>query len=55
MLYWAEGSKDRNTFYFVNSDANMLRLCMRFLREEMAVGEDDFTIRFTVIRTIRLK
>jgi transposase-like protein len=45
MLYWAEGSKDRNTFYFVNSDANMLRLCMRFLREEMAVGEDDFTIR----------
>lgn len=45
MLYWAEGAKDRNTFYFVNSDANMLRLCIRFLREEMAVCESDITIR----------
>ncbi len=45
MLYWAEGAKDRNTFYFVNSDANMLQLCMRFLREEMAICEADITIR----------
>jgi transcriptional regulator with XRE-family HTH domain len=41
MLYWAEGAKDRTALRFINTDANMLKLFMRFLREEMNV-EDEF-------------
>jgi hypothetical protein len=37
MLYWAEGSKSRNTAELVNSDAAMLKLFLRFLRECYAV------------------
>lgn len=32
MLYWAEGSKSRNSLAFVNSDADMMRFFLRFLR-----------------------
>jgi hypothetical protein len=44
MLYWAEGAKDRTKMYFVNSDANMLRMFMRFLREEMNVPDSEIVI-----------
>jgi hypothetical protein len=44
VLYWAEGAKDRNALYFVNSDPNMLLLFMRFLRDELLVTESDITI-----------
>ena len=33
MLYWAEGSKQRNGVVLTNSDADMLDLFVRFLRE----------------------
>ena len=33
MLYWAEGSKQRNGVVLTNSDADMLVLFVRFLRE----------------------
>jgi hypothetical protein len=39
MLFWAEGAKDRNRVYFVNSDPNMMKLFMQFLREEMGVED----------------
>lgn len=45
MLYWAEGAKDRNTVYFVNSDANMLQMFITFLRDELQVPEETITIR----------
>lgn len=45
MLYWAEGSKGRNGIYFVNSDPNMMRLFMRFLREELDVKDSEVAIR----------
>jgi hypothetical protein len=32
MLYWAEGAKSRNSLAFVNSDAEMIRFFLRFLR-----------------------
>ncbi|MDQ5832561.1 MAG: hypothetical protein M3550_05820, partial [Actinomycetota bacterium] len=32
MLHWAEGSKDRNRVVFTNSDPEMLRAFLRFLR-----------------------
>jgi predicted transcriptional regulator len=31
MLYWAEGSKSRNSLAFVNSDVDMMRFFLRFL------------------------
>jgi hypothetical protein len=34
MLYWAEGSKVRNSLSIANSDCNLLGLFMRFLRQE---------------------
>jgi hypothetical protein len=37
MLYWSEGGKDRNQVVFVNSDPNIMKLFLRFLREELAV------------------
>lgn len=37
MLYWAEGSKDRNSVKFSNSDIDMSALFCRFLREAMAI------------------
>jgi hypothetical protein len=37
MLYWSEGSKDRNTVKLTNSDADLLALFVRFLRECYAV------------------
>ena len=33
MLFWAEGSKSRNSVIFVNSDDAMMRFFVRFLRE----------------------
>jgi hypothetical protein len=45
MLYWAEGAKDVNSMYFTNSDPNMLRLFIRFLRQEMIADETVFTLR----------
>lgn len=46
MLYWAEGSKSKNRIAFVNSDPNMMRLFIRFLRESLLVKNED--IIFTV-------
>jgi hypothetical protein len=37
MLYWAEGSKDRNSVRFSNSDPLMLALFLTFLRTYFAV------------------
>ena len=40
MLYWAEGSKTRNVVAFTNSDADMMRVFLRFLRECYAVPDE---------------
>ena len=45
MLYWAEGAKEPNNVYFVNSDPNMMLLFMRFLREELSIAEELFSLR----------
>lgn len=44
MLYWAEGAKHRNKLYFVNSDPNMLRFYVRFLREELGVIDEQMSV-----------
>jgi hypothetical protein len=40
MLYWAEGTKSRNSVLFTNSDADMHQLFLRFLRSCYGVGDD---------------
>jgi hypothetical protein len=40
MLFWAEGSKKRNAVTFTNSDDDMMRFFLRFLRECYGVGDD---------------
>jgi transposase-like protein len=44
MLYWAEGSKDRNTIRFTNSDPEMVKLFVTFLRSFFAVDERDIRV-----------
>lgn len=46
MLYWAEGSKSRNTAQLANSDPAMLQMFVRFLRE--CFGIEDDLLRFTL-------
>lgn len=48
MLYWAEGTKQRNTLEFVNADPHMMSVFVRFLREELSVADADFKLRVHV-------
>jgi transposase-like protein len=48
MLYWAEGTKSRNTISFSNSDLNMVGFFARFLRESLEVQPEQLTIRLNV-------
>jgi hypothetical protein len=48
MLYWAEGAKQRNTLTFANSDVDMLRFFMGFLRECLDVGPERCRVRLNV-------
>jgi predicted transcriptional regulator len=40
MLYWAEGSKGHATVQFVNSDPDMIKFFLRFLRAICGIDED---------------
>ena len=40
MLYWAEGAKTGGTVKFVNSDPEMIKLFLRFMREVCGIHED---------------
>ena len=48
MLYWAEGSKDRNAICFANSDLAMVRFFVRFLRTCFDVSPDELTLSLNV-------
>ncbi len=48
MLYWAEGSKDRNALAFANSDPAMMETFVRFLRHCFELTSDDLTFRINV-------
>jgi hypothetical protein len=51
MLYWAEGSKNRNQVVLANSDRAMVVYFCRFLRECFGLGSDDFSVRLNVYTT----
>ncbi len=44
MLYWAEGSKGRNSVQFVNSDPAMVRFFVAFLRVNYRVPDEAFRV-----------
>lgn len=48
MLYWAEGSKDKNQLCFANSDAGMMSFFIRFLRESFELPDEAFALRLNV-------
>jgi hypothetical protein len=48
MLYWAEGAKSRNQLRLVNSDVELVRFFVRFLKESMGVLPEDFNMRLNV-------
>lgn len=45
MLYWAEGTKSRNSIGFANSDPEMILVFMRFLRESLQVPEEKLRMK----------
>jgi hypothetical protein len=45
MLYWAEGAKSRHELLFVNSDADMLVIFIKFLRESMNIPDEKLKLR----------
>jgi hypothetical protein len=44
MLYWAEGTKTRNAAQMTNSDPEVLRFFVRFLRQYFQVPDDQFAV-----------
>lgn len=48
MLYWAEGTKNRHTVGFTNSDPQMLLLFRRFLTDAMAIERDEILLSINV-------
>jgi transcriptional regulator with XRE-family HTH domain len=44
MLYWAEGARHRNTVRFVNSDPEMVRFFVRFLRECFDIPDEQIRV-----------
>jgi hypothetical protein len=48
LLYWAEGSKRRNTILFTNSDPNMLALFRRFLTDALAIEREEILLTLNV-------
>lgn len=48
MLYWAEGTKGKNTAALCNSELPMVRLFKDFLVECLGVGDDRFTVSLNV-------
>jgi transcriptional regulator with XRE-family HTH domain len=45
MLFWAEGSKNRNRVVFTNADVEMHRAFLEFLRECYRVSDEQITLR----------
>ena len=48
MLYWAEGSKSRNTAKLVNSDPELIAFFCRFLGESLNVSDADMRLALNV-------
>lgn len=47
-LYWAEGAKRSRCFQFMNSDPDMIKLMMKWLRDILRVPEQEIKIRIFI-------
>jgi len=47
MLYWAEGEKDRNALRFYNSDPEMVRFFVFFLKKYFDLRDEEIKSRAT--------
>lgn len=47
-LYWAEGTKARNHVLFANSDPDMVRFFVSFLRKYFKTSDEAFTLRVVI-------
>jgi len=54
MLYWAEGNKSQNRMSFSNSDVDMMKLFVDFLRKEMGLTNDKILFSVNVHLTNNL-
>ena len=45
MLYWAEGSKGRNSVSFSNTDPYMIKFFVRFLRSFFGIQNEEITLK----------
>ena len=48
MLYWAEGTKDRNSVRLANSDPDLIAMFRRFLTDSLDLRPDRIKIRLNV-------
>jgi hypothetical protein len=48
MLYWAEGAKQRNTAKLANSDVELVRFFVKFVRACFDLGPDDLSVTLNV-------
>ena len=48
MLYWAEGGKDRSTTSINNTDVELLKFFMKFLRANFKLEDDKIAIEISV-------
>lgn len=48
MLFWAEGSRSRNTVCFTNSDPAMVRVFLDFLVDEIGVSRDSVRVEINL-------
>lgn len=46
-LYWAEGTKNKNSFRFCNSEVEMLVFVINFLREFYKIKNEEFSLRIS--------
>jgi transcriptional regulator with XRE-family HTH domain len=44
MLYWAEGKKDKNVLEFANTDLNMMKFFLDFLRKNFQISEEKIAL-----------
>jgi hypothetical protein len=44
MLYWAEGSKNRNAAHLTNADPEVLRFFARFMRAFFDIPDEKFRV-----------
>ncbi len=55
MLYWAEGTKSKNSLKFTNSDIGMMRVFINFIKNQFDLENKDISLRihcFTDVQTV---